>query len=84
MPARNITFNGVPNLFEWQVGNTTRFIKFNDITDVKKPDKSGTFDVEECYQSIHIVPASEYKRFNEQYRDWCHNMMQTRSESANE
>ena len=79
MPARKITFNGVPNSFEWQVGNTTRFIKFEDVWGINVRDKNnGTFEVEcsngyNIPSTSNIVPASEYDRFMKELKIWRDN-----------
>lgn len=76
MPARKITINGVSNSFEWQVGNTTRFIRFEDVWGINVRKKNnGTFEVK-CINgynittSRNIVPSSEYERFMEELKIW--------------
>lgn len=66
MPARKITFNGVPNSFEWQVGNTTRFIKFEDITEIDSTSSANEFYVF-IGETSHIVPMNEYERFIDEF-----------------
>lgn len=72
MPARKITINGVSNSFEWQVGNTTRFIKFEDITDQDLQDlrtdnaRLSVF----CGETEHTVPLTEAERFYREYLEW--------------
>lgn len=65
MPARKITINGVSNSFEWQVGNTTRFIRFEDITEFN--DEVGTVFIG---NTICQVPANELERFKTEYTGW--------------
>lgn len=65
MPARKITINGVSNSFEWQVGNTTRFIKFEDITGFI--DEIGIAFID---NTICQVPANELDRYKAEYHEW--------------
>lgn len=69
MPARNITFNGISNSFEWQVGNTTRFINFNTVTDVEYKEDCSTFYVY-CGQTIVSVPNELREQFKAKYEEW--------------
>lgn len=57
------------NSFEWQVGNTTRFIKFADITKVDSKSSKEAFFVH-CNKTMQIVPINELERFNQEHADW--------------
>lgn len=71
MPARKITINGVSNSFEWQVGNTTRFIRFEDVTAVKNFNwLNQTVDVV-CGKTINRMPASVFNELADEYHEWC-------------
>lgn len=69
MPARKITINGVSNSFEWQVGNTTRFIKFEDITGLDSMSSTNEFYVF-IGKTSQIVPMAEYERFIDEFGKW--------------
>lgn len=56
-------------MFEWQVGNTTRFIKFEDITEITSVEDGYAFYVM-CGKTTNIVPESEHERFDCEYTDW--------------
>lgn len=66
-------------MFEWQVGNTTRFIKFEDVWGIDVHNKNnGTFEVEcsngyNIPSTSNIVPASVYDRFMEELKIWRDN-----------
>lgn len=55
-------------MFEWQVGNTTRFIKFEDVTEFN--DRVGTVFIG---NTICQVPANELERFKTEYTGWRKN-----------
>ncbi|MGK4178837.1 hypothetical protein [Lapidilactobacillus dextrinicus] len=65
MPARNITINGVSNSFEWQVGNTTRFIRFEDITNYNYASA-----IVACGSTLNALPPEEMDRFEFEYKEW--------------
>lgn len=73
MPARNITFNGVSNSFEWQVGNTTRFIKFADITGLGRFSWIERIVEVKCGKTIHTLPVKEFDRLSDEYHEWRKN-----------
>lgn len=59
-------------MFEWQVGNTTRFIKFEDITDQGLQDlrtDNARLSVS-CGETEHAVPLTEADRFYREYLEW--------------
>lgn len=55
--------------FEWQVGNSIRFIKFADITKVDSKSSKEAFFVH-CDKTMQIVPIKEFERFNQEHADW--------------
>lgn len=60
-------------MFEWQVGNTTRFMYFKDLTGINVADmQKGSFEAV-CGATSQILPASEYERFMEELKIWRDN-----------
>ena len=51
--------------FTWQLGNTTRFIKFKDITSFSY--ESG---VAACGNTLCLIPVTEIDRFEAEYKEW--------------
>lgn len=56
-------------MFEWQVGNTTRFIKLEDITGLDSMSSTNEFYVF-IGKTSQIVPMAEYERFIDEFSKW--------------
>lgn len=65
----NIEIGKVTQMFEWQVGNTTRFIKLEDITGLDSMSSTNEFYVF-IGKTSQIVPMAEYERFIDEFSKW--------------